>query len=346
MKFWPFGKDEEESTVEYVSRVVTANATDGAEVRAKLNLVFVEPIPEARGESTAAAASGILQKYFEAGTSSLLLGTERDAASSVMGALPASGHVRSVDVVAIHVVGEAAPEGPRSRMPSSHSISAPKPRRQSSSQMLAVRESRLITPGSTIEEAGASLQALLRDASIRVLLGVLRAYELTEVLAVSSSEEDLADIVPQSTVAPGRFELERRPEIVRWEQRLGVELVSSLRDESQALVCAFFRASMAEVGVGDELARGVLEAGARSAFPEAPPAVDGLQAIGSEGEIASSVATRTLAILTQGKAAKVAEHASYELAITSLVASLRADFTFAAEQVKLSRLRMPSIAGQ
>lgn len=229
-------------------------------------------------------------------------------------------------------------------MPSSPGFAPPKTRRPSSTQMLAVRDARLIPAGATIEEAGAALQPLLKDASIRVLLGVLRAYDLTEVLAVSSSEDDLADIVPQSSVAPGRFELERRPEIVRWEARLGTELMASLRDEANALVCAFFRSSMVEVGVGEELARGVLNAAARSAFPEGSPVIDG-EVYSSEGEIAGLVAVRTLAILTLGKAAKEAGHASYELAITSLVASLRADFTFAAEQVKLSRLRMPSIAG-
>ena len=122
MRFWPFGKDEEEATVEYVSRVVTATATDGSMVRAKLNLVFVEAIPEARGEATATAATAILQKYFEQGSSELLLGTETDASAAVMGELPSSGHVRSVDVMAIHLVGRSPSDVPRPpRMPSSPS---------------------------------------------------------------------------------------------------------------------------------------------------------------------------------------------------------------------------------
>ncbi len=357
MRFWPFGKDEEGATVEYLSRVVNANATDGPVVRAKLNVVFVEAVPEARGDATITTACGLLQKYFEQGSSALLVGTESDAAASVMSALPASGHVRSVDVMAIHIVGESPSEAPRgARMPSSPSLAgpqssrpppgpSPRSRRPSSSQMLAVRETRLVPAGATVDQAGASLQALLRDSAIRVLLGVLRAYDLTEVRAVSGSEDDLAEIVPQSTVAPGRFELERRPEILRWEERLGADLMTSLRDEAHALVCAFLRSSMSEVGVAEDLARGVLNAAAHSAFPEGAPVMDGEVYSNERDELASLVAVRTLAILTLGKAAKHEGHASYELAITSLVASLRADFTFAAEQVKLSRLRVPSIAG-
>jgi hypothetical protein len=344
MRFWPFGKDEEApAEIEYVSRVVAAKAKDGAVVRAKLHLVFESPVPEQHAERIVEAAQTNLRLHFEASASADLLGEEARAGAIVIGALGASERVRSADVVAIHVVGGSEPPR-RARMPSAPFLApagaGPQTRRPSSTQMLAVRDSRLIPAGVTAEGAGLALVPLFKDAAIRMLVGVLRMYDLIIVRGVSAAggENDLAEVVPVSSVAPGLFEFERRPELSRWEDVLGTNPLAALRAEAQALVCFCLWHGLQETEVEKALGQAVLESAARAAFPQSD-ALD-LSAAYQAGREAPAglLAVRALVVLSPSKTDLPAEE--FQAALSSLLATIQADFTFAAEQVKIGRIRL------
>lgn len=344
MRFWPFGKEEEAAAeIEYVSRVVAAKAKDDVLVRAKLHLVFESPVPEQHAERIAEAAQANLRLHFEASMSADLLGEEARAGAIVIGALGASERVRSADVVAIHVVGGSEPPR-RARMPSAPFLapaaSGPKTRRPSSTQMLAVRDSRLIPAGVTAEGAGLALVPLFKDAATRMLVGVLRMYDLIIVRGVSAAggEDDLAEVVPVSSVAPGLFELERRPELGRWEDALGTDPLGALRAEAQAIVCFCFWHGLQETEVEPAVGQAVLESAARSAFPQSESLELSVAYQRGREAPAGLLAVRALAALSRSEADLPAEE--FHAALTSLLATIQADFTFAAEQVKIGRIRL------
>lgn len=336
MRFWPFGK-EETRDVEYVSRVVTAPSADGAEVRGKLNLLFSEPVPE-DGANTAADATALsLKELISARRAADLVGAEGELAVLLLRGSTAAGALRTVEVVALHVVGADLESPRRARMPSLST--APKSRRPSASQMLAVRDARLVAPGATTDEAGAALAPLLKDASIRALTGVLRAYDLVVLRKVDlSGGEDIGELVPVSTVAPGRFDLDRKAELARWEGSVGAGPVASLRGEAHALVCFMLDRSLRRAAVEDRVRIPLVSAASGAAFPgesllDLPP-------YGPVEDPAPMVAVRVLATLTEGSKAPPAELLATALA--PVLASIAADFDFTSGQLKLSQLRPPT----
>jgi hypothetical protein len=339
MRFWPFGKEETQD-VEYVSRVVTVHSADGAEVRAKLNLVFSEPVPEDGANTTAEATALSLKELMAARSARELVDAEEALAAQLLRGSAAAGSLRTIEVVALHIVGGDGDGARRARMPSVPSLTnAPKSRRPSSSQMLAVRDSRLVPPGATASDAGVALAPLLKDASTRVLTGVLRAYDLVVVRQVDlSGSDDVGDLVPLSTVAPGRFELDRKAELARWETTLGAAAVESLRSEAHTLVCFLLGRSLERAAVDERVRTVLVEVASRAAFPgealleEAPP-------YDSIDDPAPMVAVRALAILTQGSETPTEPFAN---ALAPVLGSVAADFAFTSEQVKLSHLRPPT----
>lgn len=340
MRFWPFGKDETRD-VEYVSRVVTAQSADGAEVRAKLNLLYTEPVPE-DGANTAADATALaLKELMAARRAADLVGAEDDLASHLLHGSAAAGALRTVEVVALHVVGADLEGGRRARMPSVPSLStAPKSRRPSASQMLAVRDSRLVPPGATAADAGVALAPLLKDASTRVLTGVLRAYDLVVLRQVDlAAGEDVGDLVPVSTVAPGRFDLDRKAELARWESSIGAGPIASLRSESHALVCFMLEQSLERAAVDDRVRRPLVEAASRAAFP-GESLLDELPTYDTVEDPAPMVAVRVLAILTEGSDAPPTQPLA--AALGPVLGSVATDFEFTSGQVKLSHLRPPT----
>lgn len=206
--------------------------------------------------------------------------------------------------------------------------------------MLAVRDSRLIPAGVTAEGAGLALVPLFKDAATRMLVGVLRMYDLIIVRGVSAAggEDDLAEVVPVSSVAPGLFELERRPELGRWEDALGTDPLGALRAEAQAIVCFCFWHGLQETEVEPAVGQAVLESAARSAFPQSESLELSVAYQRGREAPAGLLAVRALAALSRSEADLPAEE--FHAALTSLLATIQADFTFAAEQVKIGRIRL------
>jgi hypothetical protein len=249
---------------------------------------------------------------------------------------------RSVDIVALHIVGESSDaaaarrpmsEPPRTN-PADRSHTPPTTRRASSSQMLAVRDSRLIPEGATAEACAAAIVPLLRDAGTRVLVGILRAYDLLvvrEIKVDKTSADDFGELVPTSQAAPGRFADERREELARWEDKLGPSTLTQLRNDASAVVCFFLHVSLERAGLATTTTVTLLEAGAQLAFPD-EGAVAAMPRYFGAPDPAEALASRALETFQTNRAAL----AGFALAMTPVLASLQEDFTFTATQIKLS----------
>lgn len=365
MRFWPFGSKEKEpeesSDLDFASRVVTGPSQDGSVLRAKVTVHFQEPRSTSAAEPIVERASQWLRACFYASdTGQELVGTEpemgREATHELAAEIPA---LRSVDVVALHILSESPtpappsvgppPAGPPSAGPSSHPPASvakpssrpppmtPPPKRSSSSssQMLAVRDSRLIPEGATVDTAAYAIVPLLRDAATRVLIGVLRACDLVIIRGLrldTTSADDMGELVPQSTAAAGRFAEERRDELARWEERLGDDKVGALRTESAAVVCYFLHTSLQQVGVETSAATELLEAAARSAFDEEGALSSMPYYLGSASDPTDALARKALLIVDDDADA----FASFTVMLSPVLASLHEDFAFTSGQIKIS----------
>lgn len=363
MRFWPFGSKEKEpeesSDLDFASRVVTGPSQDGSVLRAKVTVHFQEPRTAGAAEPIVERASQWLRACFYASDSGQeLVGTEpelgREATRELVAELPA---IRSVDVVALHVLSESPTPAPPSVgppsviAPSSHPPSAASaakpssrpppmqspPRRSSSSssQMLAVRDSRLIPEGATVDAAAFAIVPLLRDAATRVLIGVLRACDLVIVRGLrldTTSADNMGELVPQSTAAAGRFAEERRDELLRWEERLGEDKVGALRTEAAAVVCYFLHTSLQQVGVETSAATALLDAAARAAFDEEGALSSMPYYLGSASDPTDALARKALLIVADDSDA----FASFTVMLSPVLASLHEDFAFTSGQIKIS----------
>lgn len=357
MRFWPFGKEKEPRGIEFVSRVVSSSAMDGAVLRAKVSVSFREPVSEREAEEIADdAATGLRAVFASEEQGAALVGREADIARSTATKMRPRDNVRAVDVVAFHIVTEApsaAAAGPSSippassistgstsnrPSPTSNHPAAPNPRRSSSSQLLAVRDSRLIPEGANAEAAAYAIVPLLRDASTRVLVGVLRAFDLVIVRGVrldASSPDDLGDLVPLSTAAPGHFADERRDELTRWGDKLGREKLDCLRTEASAIVCYFLHTSLHHAGVDAKTSTALLEASAHSAFAEEGPLSELPRYLGHAGDPIDALTSKVLAIV--GEDPNII--GSLTVMLTPVVASLQEDFAFTSGQIKIVGVR-------
>ncbi len=341
MRFWPFGKEKEPvvDDNDFVSRVVTGAAADGGVLRAKLTVHFQDPLSTSEADPIADEAATLMRAVFAGEPSATgALGTEAQLAKEVAAKLT-SAKVRSVDLVALHVVGEAPASTAASPPPASRAApsSAPPPghRRSSSSQLLAVRDSRLIPEGATPEAAAYAIIPLLKDASTRVLVGMLRGLDLVVVrgMRVEGTDADtLSGLVPQSTAMPGHFADERADELHRWHDKLGEEKLASLRTEASAVVCYFLHTSLEKTGVDMSTSTSLLEAAARGAFEQEAPLSAMPHYLGAASDPTDALAVRTLDILGEPHEAL----ASLSLMLTPVLASLQEDFAFTSGQIKLS----------
>ena len=343
MRFWPFGNDKDGGDVEFASRVVTGEAADHATLRGKITVHFASPRLRDRADELADAAASTLRATFEgAPTASALLGTETSLGAAVLETLPRE-EVRSVDVVAIHVVGDTL-QPTSARLPSSRpppAAAAPAPRRMSSSQMLAVRDSRLIPEGASPEVVGDAIVPLLRDASTRTLVGVLRAYDLSIVRHVEidpRASGDFGELVPQSTAAPGRFADDRADELARWEHKLGAQVMGGLKDEAATVAVFFLHSNLSGSGLDPRLVVAILERAAASGFPGGAPLANLARYLqGAHSSSAHELAARTLSLL----GAESSRGDAFTNVITPTLQSLQDDFAFVAQQIMLSGVRSP-----
>ncbi len=349
MRIWPFGRDKEEGPkVEYASRVVTAKARDQREVRAKVTVSFAQERSSEEADAIADAAATSLRELFAADDADALIVAEQQLAERLADRLRTDTRVRAVEIVALHVVGGSTSDGPQpSRRPLSEpplrGFSAPNrsltpaaPRRSSSSssQLLAVRDSRLIPEGASAEAAALAIVPLMRDALTRVLVGTLRAYDLVlvrNVDVIGASADDFGEIVPVSSAAPGRFADERRPELARWEDHLGPTKLARLRNEAAAIVCNFLHRALAQAGVASSTGVALLEAAAQAAFPDERALATMPRYVGAPDP--TEVMAREVLDIAGESHARLA---GLSLALTPVLASLREDFAFTATQIKLS----------
>jgi hypothetical protein len=341
MRFWPFGGDKDAGGVEFASRVVTGRASDESTLRAKITVTFEKAIPRERADEITDGAATTLRELFEAAKrGSDLLDTEASLGTSVFetlgGKLGGKG-VRGVEVVALHVVGEAAQAPATRRPPSSHPPPAGH-RRMSSSQMLAVRDSRLIPEGASPEVAADAIVPLLRDAGTRSLVGLLRGYDLTVVRHVELDPRqsgDFGELVPLSTAAPGRFAEDRAEELTRWENKLGAERMQALENEAATVSCFFLHKNLTGSGVDAKTALTILERSAAGAFEGGTPLAELPRYLQGANESALELASRALAILEADP--KRAE--ALRAAIVPTLQSLQDDFAFVAQQIMLGGKR-------
>ncbi|MCC6558578.1 MAG: hypothetical protein IT372_37055 [Polyangiaceae bacterium] len=113
MGLWPFGREPED--VESASRVVTAATRDARRVRATLTLHFEAPLTQSAADDAADRCAVVAEAIFrEVPGHEHLLGNE-DALSSTLAMRlpPGIPRVRSVELAAIHVVGDPSSLGRR-----------------------------------------------------------------------------------------------------------------------------------------------------------------------------------------------------------------------------------------
>lgn len=411
MGFWPFGRGKEKdegAEVEFASRVVSASPQDGTIVRGKLTIHFVEPTRAESAREVAEACAHIAENLFaEAPTFDDLLGEEAAVSGRILARIPLGlSPLRSLEVFALHVVGDVIaqpassrpprhlaevpssfprrplsdappsyrpaprsepppssyPPAPRSEPPDSwgrsHPVSEPPspaastplpgsprtfgrsspPHRQSSSQILAVRSEPLVAAHSTPEQVGRALVPLVRDATTKLLFGILRAYDLLVVrgITIDDSQSDLlAEMVPISTAPAGFFERSRIDELDRWEDALGYDAIDALRTESATVVAYLLHRCLDHVKVPMLAATTILETIDATAFDrESSPLADISRYLHSiDGKPASSLAAAIVDVLGH---ADVLEH--LEVVLTPVLASLQEDLSLAASQSEASLL--------
>ena len=122
MAFWPFGR--EPADVERASRVVTAPTRDSRRVRAKLTLHFEEPQTQAAADDAADRCAQLAEVLFgEVPDHEHLLGNEPSVAATLLQRLPPElPALRSLDVAALHVVGDPGSVRRRTTMPPPGSV--------------------------------------------------------------------------------------------------------------------------------------------------------------------------------------------------------------------------------
>jgi hypothetical protein len=276
MGFWPFGRDAD---VETASRVITALTKNGLRVRGKLTIHFAEQVTQEAADSAAEECAQVAETLLrEAESHESLIGAEPEVSGKLLAQYPMSAAAaRSLEVAALHVVGDPALSGALRRA-SSGSMQAvrpasatssplpkpssvpppPMPRRRASSQMRAIRITPL-PPAATPEQAAAMLAPIAHDAATRLLIGFLRAHDLIGVRSVEMDAASFDMLIPQSEAAPGGYEASRAEELARWQTTLGAGSLGALRREAHLIACYMAQQAMLRAGVPHETADAVLD---------------------------------------------------------------------------------------
>lgn len=294
MGLWPFGRDPVD--IEIASRVITAETGDGAKVRGKLTLHFVEPQTQAAADEAADRCAALMETLLrEQQRHDDLLGTEAAMVLKLIDRLPGDlAPTRSIDLAALHVVGDpgslvrkrsstltsmqAVPLSlpPPSTMPplsaaAPSSVSISGLRRRSSSRMRALMGSLVLPAGSSPQAIGGSIAVVVGEAAVRLLIGFLRIHDLVNVRGVTLEEasQDLAVAVAAILEPPqqGEPEASRAAEIARWEAVLGAGVLGSLRREASVVSACQMMAALLHVEIPQGLALEVMEECCARAFP-------------------------------------------------------------------------------
>jgi hypothetical protein len=267
MGFWPFGRDND---VEMASRVITAMTKNGFRVRGKLTIHFADQVTQEAADKAAAECAEVAEGMLrEAESHETLIGSEPEVSGMLLARYPMSAAAaRSLEVAALHVVGDPALSGALRRAssgsmqavrpsPSATSSPLPKPpsapppampRRRASSQMRAIR----ITPlpaAASPAQAAALLAPIAHDAATRLLIGFLRAHDLIGVRNVEMDAASVDMLIPQSEAAPGGYEASRSDELARWQTALGAGSLRALRREAHLLACYMAEQALLRAGI-------------------------------------------------------------------------------------------------
>jgi hypothetical protein len=136
--------------------------------------------------------------------------------------------------------------------------------------MLAVRADRLVPARANPEVIGRALGPLMRDEATKLLIAVLRSYDLLVIKRISI--DDAPDLIealsPASTAPLGHFAESRAEELARWENALGLLKLDALRAETATIACALLHKSLEHSQVPTATATTILEKTATTAFEE------------------------------------------------------------------------------
>jgi hypothetical protein len=206
--------------------------------------------------------------------------------------------------------------------------------RKSSGQMLAARGDRLVPVGATPEGAGKALVPLMRDASTKLALGILRAYDLLVVRQVPLDEGETAmaeAIVPVSSAPLGFFAESRIEELVRWQSMLGEDRYVALTIEATTMLAYLFYEALRSVQIDQGTITTVVERMSEGAFPDRKGSISQL------GRYLLSSERTAAAELTAGVIRAVghdSELKRLDVILMPLLASLQDDVAIAAAQVR------------
>lgn len=356
MGIWPFGR--EPSDVELVSRVVTATCKNQSQVRGKLTVHFAEPQTQASADEAGDRCASATEDLLREATAPIeVLGHEPEIAARLLARMPAGlPPTRSVELAALHVVGVPLTSQPR--RPSSMTMAAVRPpgsippppavspstmppammgagpiRRPSSTRMRAITSDLLIAPGAPPDEIARGVAPLVRDSAARLLVAILRAYDLLVVRGIRLDDEstELEALVPVSDAAPGAYEASRAAEIARWESTLGAAGLDALRREAALVSVVLLFIAMRDADVQQAAATAVLDALAASAFGGQGPitAEVGRYLHPVHGSIAAEVGARVARAL--GKEARAE---ALDPALAPVLSALQVDLGIAAALVR------------
>jgi hypothetical protein len=243
----------------------------------------------------------------------------------------------------------SVPPGPSGSVPPKRSSTPPpaddiepppQSSRKPSGQMLIARGMRLVPYGASPEGIGKALVPLVRDATTKLTLGILRAHDLLVVRKIDVDPHDetmAAALVPVTTAPLGFFAESRAEELSRWQTTLGEPSYEALCGEIAAMVAFLFYDALKHAHVEQAVVTTVVEHVSEGAFPEGKSAISKLGHYLHPPE--GSAATQ----LTKGIVRSLGEAdelARIQLVLTPLLASLQDDLAVAATQVHSSLAKL------
>jgi hypothetical protein len=327
MGLWPFGRDP--ADVEIASRVITAETGDGAKVRGKLTLHFLEPQTRAAADEAADRCAALMESLLrEQRRHEDVLGSEAAMVLRLIDRLPADVvPTRSIDLAALHVVGDPgslvrrrsstltsmaavpAQPPPSTSVPPSALMPVSSPatsvRRRSSSRMRALTGSLVLPVGSSPQAVGASISIVAGEAAMRLLIGFLRIHDLVNVRGVALDEGSQDMVVAVATILEppqGEAEASRAAELLRWEAALGSGVLGNLRREASVVSASQMLAALLRAEIPEGLAFEIMEECCARAFPGERPMVKELGRYDGDGaSIAAVLSMRITRILGGGR---------------------------------------------
>lgn len=349
-----------------VSRVVTATARDHVKLRGKLTLHFLNAQTQADADTAADRCAELMELLLREQTHHEdALGSEAALVLKLLDRLPADiAKARSIELAALHVVGNVGASSSRTRSPGSAfpppSSTAPPPpsniprsvtplstatntnnplsgaRRRSSSRMRAITSSLVLPVGSSPQAIGGAISAVVSESATRLRIGFLRIHDLINVRGVVLEEgsDDLLHTLSTLLEPPhGESAQARDAEFQRWQQTLGAPVMDALKHEAQVVSTYRMTSALLSSGVPQNLVFELMEEGCLKAFSgERSPLLDiGPYSSAGDDELPSMLALRLMRIVGSKKPA-----ASMIPVLLPLLASQDEDLSVSTTLVKYS----------